>query len=84
MTIELTIFTGYNSLQLKSFESANHQKRIENIVKQYFPKEFKSNNDFIIDELQNPFNENISKINWFILPFNDIDDFEKLVLKEFD
>lgn len=83
VTVELTVFTGYNSLQLRGFENANHQSRIENIVKQYFPREFQSNNEFILDELQNSLKENISKINWFILPFNDIDDFEKLVLKEF-
>lgn len=82
--LEIAIFTGYNSLQLKQIENGNYSNKIEEIVKQVYLRESESNNGFILDEIHSYTQNSDMNIIWFILPFNDISEFEQLVLKEFN
>lgn len=80
--LEFTIFTGYNSSGIKAIEGGTHSK-IEEIVRQLYIKESGSNHDYIHDEINSFMKNNNIIINWFILPFNDISEFENLILQEF-
>lgn len=82
--LEMVIFTGYDSMQLRSIESGNYSNNLEEIVKQVYLRESEYNYRFICDEVHSFGEISQMTIQWFILPFNDVAEFEQLVLKEFN
>ncbi|WP_260989856.1 Hachiman antiphage defense system protein HamA [Paenibacillus xylanexedens] len=82
--LEIAVFTGYDSMQLKRVESANYSNNIEEIFKQVYSIESEHNSSSIYDKLLSVGNINQMTIKWFILPFNNVSEFEEMVLKEFE
>ncbi|WP_025029017.1 Hachiman antiphage defense system protein HamA [Caldalkalibacillus mannanilyticus] len=82
--LEMVIFTGYDSMQLRKIESENYSTNLEEVVKQVYIRESEYNYRFICDEMHSYRGISQVTIKWFILPFNNVSEFEKRVLKEFD
>lgn len=78
---ELAVFTGYNSELLKIIEKNKWSKQqINKVLIENYKKECQGNDQ----EIYRMISENDAikelKINWFILPFCDIEEFKKMVL----
>lgn len=85
VNVELTVFTGYNSELLSMFEKDGIDgAALEKHLSQYFITELKRNYESICDQLLKTRNIKNVKINWFVLPFNKIIDFEDLFMSELE
>ncbi|WP_346730211.1 Hachiman antiphage defense system protein HamA [Paenibacillus sp. S02] len=77
VNVEMTVFTGYNSELLNMFEKDGiNGPTLEKHLNQYFISELKKNYESICHQLLKTSSIKNVKINWFILPFNKIIDFE--------
>ncbi|MDT0192147.1 DUF1837 domain-containing protein [Exiguobacterium sp. BG5(2022)] len=81
--LEMTILTGYDSNFLKNVEKKGFSKEIiENIISKKYIEECIYNEKFIYERLKkNNYLKDI-KINWFTLPFNTLEDFERMFFDE--
>ncbi|MEI2666116.1 Hachiman antiphage defense system protein HamA [Rossellomorea sp. LJF3] len=83
VTIELNVFGGYDSKTIKEIESKKLNKRaIEKFIEAQYVKECLENEEYICEKLTQETEFKHVKVNWFILPFNTIKDFERIILDE--
>ncbi|WP_242264111.1 Hachiman antiphage defense system protein HamA [Bacillus cereus group sp. BfR-BA-01400] len=81
VSLEITVFTGYDSGLLKRFEKMQLSKeQIEKIIVEKYIKECNENEEYICSLLKEETHFHKLKINWFTLPFKDVGDFEHLIL----
>lgn len=81
VSLEITVFTGYDSGLLKRFEKMQLSKeQIEKIIVEKYIKECNENEEYICSLLKEETHFHKLKINWFTLPFKDVGDFERLIL----
>ncbi|MDU0205823.1 Hachiman antiphage defense system protein HamA [Paenibacillus sp. MAH-36] len=81
--VELTVFTGYDSDLLEMLEKDGMTgPRIEAELNRYFIDELSRNYDYICNQILSTSDVKKVKINWFLLPFNKISDFEDLLISK--
>ncbi|WP_025683402.1 Hachiman antiphage defense system protein HamA [Paenibacillus maysiensis] len=81
--VELTVFTGYDSNLLEMFEKDGITgSRIEEQLNHYFIEELSKNHEYICKQILSTTEVKKVKINWFLLPFNKISDFEELFMSK--
>ncbi len=82
--LEITIFTGYDSQKIKLIEQRGVPgKDINELIKQFYIKECQENHEFITNIIRLNSDVSNAKVNWFILPFVDTSDFEKMIISNF-
>jgi len=83
VVLQLVMFTGYDSLILKQIEDKKLPKNyIEAMIQQKYKNECLENDEFISKVLKDTANFGKIEMNWFVLPFNTIEEFEELILHE--
>lgn len=81
--VELTVFTGYDSELLMMLEKDGmNGPLIEKQLNHYLIDEFSRNHEFICKQILKTSDVKKVKINWFLLPFNEISDFEQLLISK--
>ena len=85
ISCELIVFTGYNSELLKKIEGREFsQEQINQFLVQAYQKECQDNDQQIYELVSENQNINKLKINWFILPFVNVEEFKEMVLEKVD
>ncbi|MGD6796270.1 Hachiman antiphage defense system protein HamA [Metabacillus indicus] len=83
VTLELSIFTGYNSALIKQIESRKYPKNvIEQIINEKYIQECLLNEEIICKIIAQETCLEKVNINWFTLPFSSIMDFEQRILDD--
>lgn len=81
VSLEITIFTGYDWGLLKSIETMKLPKdQTERVIIDKYIKECIENEEYICNLLKEKTHFHNLKINWFTLPFNNVGEFEQLLL----
>jgi hypothetical protein len=81
--IELNVFSGYDSKTIKEIESKKLDKRaIEKFIETKYVKECLENEKYIYEKITQVTEFKEVKVNWFLLPFNTIKDFEKIIIDD--
>ncbi len=81
--IELNVFSGYDSKTIKEIESKKLDKRaIEKFIEGKYVKECLENEKYIYEKITQETEFKEVKVNWFLLPFNTIKDFERIILED--
>ncbi|WP_201008726.1 Hachiman antiphage defense system protein HamA [Paenibacillus glycanilyticus] len=81
--VEITVFTGYDSKLLEQLERNRFTGvGIERQLASYFRDELTRNHEYLCTEILKTTDFKKVKINWFLLPFNTITDFEELLLSK--
>jgi hypothetical protein len=84
VSVELTVFTGYDSKSLDVIEQRKlDHSVIAQVINQHYHLEYKANLELITSVISENTLFNNIKINWFILPFNKIGDFEDFIINEY-
>ncbi len=83
VSLEITVFTGHDWEVLKSIEKLRLSKdQVEKVIIEKYIKECIGNEEYICNLLKEKTHFHNLKINWFILPFKNVGEFEQLLLNK--
>ncbi|MGM0836559.1 MAG: Hachiman antiphage defense system protein HamA [Bacillota bacterium] len=81
--IEISFFTGYDSMLLKKLEEKSFPKAvIEKYIEEKYTVEWLEYEEYICELIKGETELSNVKINWFTLPFKAIDEFEEMIIEE--